>query len=330
MRGRLTRSFDRFEDVRHLSDQQIAARVRECGVDIAIDLKGHTLGGRPRVFAHRAAPIQVSFLAYPGTLGSDSMDYIVADRQVIPGEARAHYAEQVIYVPGCYQVNDSARVAGPMRTRREQGLPDSGFVFCCFNSSYKITPSVFDDWMAILRSVPNSVLWLLKGSVEACENLRKEAQRRGVDAGRLVFAPWQPVEEHLGRCALADLFLDTFPYNAHTTASDALWSRVPVLTRAGATFVSRVATSLLHAVGLAELSVPSAEAYRGTAIRLAHAQGELESLRDRLAIARARSTLFDSVWYCRQLEAAFEEIVARDRRGEAPSPLSLPEVPRSP
>lgn len=329
MRRRLVRSFDRFEDVRSLTDQQIASWVRERGVDIAVDLKGHTLGGRPRVFAYRPAPLQVSFLGYPGTLGSEWMDYLVADRYVIPEEARAHYAEHVIDMPGCYQVNDSARVASPTPTRREEGLPDSGFVFCCFNSSYKITPAIFDDWMAILRAVPDSVLWLMQASAEACENLRKEAQRRGIDARRLVFARWRRVEDHLGRCPLADLFLDTVPYNAHTTASDALWSGVPVLTRTGATFVSRVATSLLHAVGLPELSVRSAEEYRKTAIRIARSPGELRSFKERLGLARTRSTLFDSVGYCRLLESAFEAIVARHRRGEAPSALELAGVPRA-
>jgi len=329
MRGRVSRAFDRFEDVRQLTDQQIATRVRAAGIDIAVDLKGHTLGGRPRVFAYRPAPVQVSFLAYPGTLGSECMDYIVADRQVIPESDRLHYTEQAIYMPGCYQVNDSARTASPAPVRRTEGLPESGFVFSCFNSSYKITPPVFDDWMIILRAVPGSVLWLIQGSSEACENLRREAMRRGVDPLRLVFAPWRTVEGHLGRCALADLFLDTFPYNAHTTASDALWSGVPVLTRPGTTFVSRVATSLLHAVGLEQLSVGSAQEYRGAAIRIAHSPEELRCLKDRLVLARTASTLFDSVWYARQLEAAFEEIVARQRRGEPPSPLAVREVPRS-
>lgn len=323
MRRRLVRSFDCFEDVCDLTDQQIATWVRERGVDIAVDLKGHTLGGRPRVFAYRPAPIQVSFLGYPGTLGSECMDYLVADRHVIPEDVRVHYVEQIIYMPGCYQVNDSARVASPTPTRREEGLPALGFVFCCFNSSYKITPSVFDDWMAILRAVPGSVLWLLQGSSEARDNLRREAQRREVDPQRLIFAPWRRVEDHLGRYALADLFLDTSPYNAHTTASDALWSGVPVLTRAGATFTSRVATSLLHALGLQKLSVRSSEEYRSTAIRIAHSPAELGSLKEQLGLARTQSTLFDSVWYCRQLERAFEAIVARYRRGEAPAPLAL-------
>jgi predicted O-linked N-acetylglucosamine transferase (SPINDLY family) len=328
MRRRLFRAFDHFEDVRPLTDRQIAALVHERGIDIAVDLKGHTLGARPGIFAYRPAPVQVSFLGYPGTLGTDSMDYIVADQTVIPASERIHYAEQVIYMPGSYQVNDSARVASATPTRREAGLPESAFVFCCFNSVYKITPPVFDDWMQILDAVPGSILWLLQGNPAAVENLRSEALRRGIDAQRLVFASWLPAADHLARCALADLFLDTLPCNAHTTASDALWAGVPIVTRAGASFVSRVATSLLCAVGLGRLSVDSREEYRRVAIGIARSPAELKSLKETLALARDRSTLFDSAWYCRQLEAAFEEIVARCRRGETPSPLQLPAMPK--
>ncbi|MGO9988412.1 MAG: tetratricopeptide repeat protein [Steroidobacteraceae bacterium] len=326
MRGRLERAFVHFEDVRQLTDHQIAALIEEIGIDIAVDLKGHTLGGRPRIFALRPAPVQVSFLAYPGTMGADFMDYIVADRHVIPESDRNHYAEAVIYMPASYQVNDSARTAGTIPTRCEAGLPDSGFVFCCFNSSYKITPSMFNAWMEILRAVPGSVLWLLAGSDVAVHNLRSEASRRGIDARRLIFAPRTSAADHLARQSLADLFLDTLPYNAHTTGSEALWSGVPVLTVAGSTFASRVATSLVHAVGLGQLSVGSLEAYRRLAIRIATSPVELAMLKDVLSRARHGSTLFDSRWYCRQLEAAFEEIVARSRRGEPPSPVRLAEV----
>jgi protein O-GlcNAc transferase len=323
MRRRLEHAFEHFRDVRESTDQQIATLIHDLGIDIAVDVKGHTLGGRPRIFAYRPAPVQVSFLAYPGTLGADFMDYIVADRHVIPDEDRIHYAEQVIYLPGSYQVNDSARTAGPIPSRRDAGLPESGFVFCCFNSSYKITPPVFDLWMEILRSVPDSILWLLQGAPEAADNLRGQAARRGVDGRRLIFAPWKAADDHLARCALADLFLDTLPYNAHTTASDALWSGVPIVTRPGSTFVSRVATSLLHAVGLGQLSVDSPAAYRDLAVRIATSPAELQSLKETLLPARQRGALFDTRGYCRQLEAAFEEIVARSRRGEPPSPLRL-------
>ncbi len=326
MRARLEGAFDHFMDVRQLSDEQIAALVREQGIDIAVDMKGHTLGGRPRIFALRPAPLQVSFLAYPGTLGADFMDYIVADRHAIPEASRIHYAEQVIWLPGSYQVNDAARRAGRPASRREEGLPESGFVFCCFNSSYKITPAVFDVWMQILAAVPNGVLWLLAGPPAAMENLRRETSQRGVDPDRLIFAPWKNASDHLARCALADLFLDTRPYNAHTTASDALWSGVPLVTAPGSTFASRVATSLLYAVNLGQLSLGSLLEYRDLAVRIAKSPDLLNSLRRTLAAARHGSTLFDSHWYCRQLEAAFEEIIARCRRGERPSPLQLMEV----
>ena len=322
MRRRVTRAFEHFEDVRHLSDRQIAERVRDLGIDVAIDLKGHTLGARPGIFAFRPAPVQVAFLGYPGSLGADFMDYLIADRTVIPESEREHYTEQIIYMPGCYQVNESRRPSDAP-SRHAAGLPEAAFVFCCFNSSYKITPSVFDDWMQILRAVPGSILWLLQGNPATVENLRAAAVRRAVDADRLVFAPWQPAADHLARCALADLFLDTWPYNAHTTASDALWSGVPVITRAGASFASRVATSLLRAVGLGQLSVGSREEYRNLAMRLAGSPPELKFLKDVLELARERTALFDSVTYCRHLETAFQEILARSRRGEAPSPLEL-------
>ena len=326
MRRRLERAFDHFIDVRELSDRQIAALIHELGIDIAVDVKGHTRGGRPRIFAFRPAPVQVSYLAYPGTLGAEFMDYIVADRHLISEEDRIHYSEQVIYMPDCYQVNDPARTAGPRPSRLEAGLPPSGFVFCCFNGSYKIAPTVFDVWLDILTAVPDSVLWLLQGAATAAENLRAVADRRGVDGRRLIFAPWVDADAHLARCGLADLFLDTLPYNAHTTASDALWSGVPLITRPGSTFASRVATSLLHAVGLPQLSVGSWAEYRDVAIRMARSPDELESLKQTLGLARHRSPLFDSRRYCRHLEAAFEQIAARSRRGEPPAPVQLSTV----
>jgi predicted O-linked N-acetylglucosamine transferase (SPINDLY family) len=326
MRRRLEGAFDVFMDVRASTDVQIAARLRDLRIDVAVDMKGYTLGGRPGIFAARAAPVQVSFLAYPGTLGASFMDYIVADEHVIPEAQRVHYAEQVIYMPGCYQVNDAARTVGPIPSRHHAGLPESGFVFGCFNSPYKITPDTFQVWMDILTAVPGSVLWLLAGNPVAADNLREHAGRREVDPRRLIFAPWASAADHRARCGLADLFLDTLPYNAHTTASDALWSGVPLVTRTGETFVSRVATSLLHAVGLERLSVPSSSAYRELAIRLATSPREVQALRAALAQARQHSTLFDSRGYCRQLEAAFTTIVARSRRGEPPSVLRLSAV----
>jgi predicted O-linked N-acetylglucosamine transferase (SPINDLY family) len=322
MRARLIRAFDHFDDVRHLTDDQVADLLQERRIDVAVDLKGHTLSARPWLLASRPAPVQVSFLGYPGTLGADFIDYIIADRVVIPESERLHYTEQVIYLPGSYQVN-SARIASAPVTREMAGLPEAAFVFCCFNSSYKITPGVFDDWMHILRAVPGSVLWLLEANASAMQNLRREALRRGVDESRLIFAPYLSPADHLARCALADLFLDTLPYNAHTTASDALWSGVPVVTRPGASFASRVATSLLRALGLGQLSVDSREEYRRLAIRIAGSRDELKFLKDALAAARTSSALFDPAAFCRRLENAFQIIVARSRRGEAASPLDL-------
>jgi predicted O-linked N-acetylglucosamine transferase (SPINDLY family) len=322
-RRRLERAFDRFIDVSTSSDLEIAQRIADLGVDVAVDLKGHTRGGRPRVFAYRPAPLQVSFLVYPGTMGVECLDYLVADPQVIPQRCRPHYSERIIYLPDSYQVNDSSRVQLPRPSRAEAGLPERGFVFACFNALYKLTPAVFDAWMAILRAVPGSVLWLLEGAPAAVSRLRREAEARSVNAGRLVFASALEPERHWARCALADLFLDTLPTNAHTTASDALWAGVPVLTLPGETFTSRVATSLLHAVGLESLSVGSREQYVRLAVELAADPGRLGRLRAHLEEARARAPLFDTERYCRHLEDAYGEIHARHRRGEPPADVRV-------
>ncbi len=321
MRRRLEGAFDLFIDASNDTDLEIAQRIADLGVDIAVDLKGHTLGGRPRIFACRPAPVQVSFLAYPGTMGVEFLDYLVADRHVIPERNRTHYAERILYMPDTYQVNDSVRVERPRPSRSEAGLTERGVVFACFNALYKVTPAVFDAWMAILRAVPGSVLWLLEGGPTAVRNLRREAARRGVSEKRLVFAPALEPERHWARCALADLFLDTVPTNAHTTASDALWAGVPVLTLAGETFTSRVATSLLHAVGLGSLSVGSREEYVRLAVELARDAAHLARLRAHLQEVRPRAPLFDTARYCRHLEDAYAEICARHRRGEPPADI---------
>jgi predicted O-linked N-acetylglucosamine transferase (SPINDLY family) len=330
VRRRLERAFDRFLDVRDAADLEIAQRIAELGADIAVDLKGHTLGGRPRIFAFRPAPLQVSFLAYPGTMGVGFLDYLVADRHVVTERSRAHYAEHIIYLPESYQVNDGERVQLPRPDRAAAGLPPTGFVFGSFNALYKITPPVFDIWMEILRTVPGSVLWLLDGGPAATGNLRREAHARGVDPGRLVFAPGQAPEQHWARCALVDLFLDTLPTNAHTTASDALWAGVPVLTLAGETFTSRVATSLLNAVGLPSLSVASRAEYAQLAVQLAGDPAQLARLRAHLEDVRARAPLFDTTRYCRHLEDAYLEICARRRRGEPPADIRVTPRPHAP
>jgi len=234
MRQRVASAFDHFIDVRAQSDQAAAQLSRDLGIDIAVDLKGYTQHERAGLFSHRCAPIQVNYLGYPGTMGMPYMDYLIADKIVIPPESRAHYTEKIAYLPHSYQVNDAQRkIADRVFSRQELGLPENAFVFCCFNNNYKITPQTFDSWMRLLKAVPESVLWLFEENPTAATNLRREAHARGVEASRLVFAKRMPLPEHLARHQAADLFLDTLPYNAHTTASDALWAGLPVLTLIG-------------------------------------------------------------------------------------------------
>ncbi|MGE5640790.1 MAG: tetratricopeptide repeat protein [Clostridia bacterium] len=316
MRRRLAGAFDRFIDVRERSDLDVAKLSREMEIDIAVDLKGFTRGSRGRIFSYRAAPLQVSYLGFPGTSGAPYMDYLVADPVIVPEESLAHYSEKIVFLPGSYQVNDSRR-SRPTQApaRSELGLPASAFVFCCFNNSFKITPEVFERWMRILHGVPESVLWLLEDTPAAAASLRAEAARRRIPADRLVFAPRQPLAEHLARHRQADLFLDTLPCNAHTTASDALWAGVPVLTCAGSTFAGRVAASLLRAVGLDELVAADGPAYEALAIRLARAPQELAALKERLERGGATSALFDSARFTRGLESAYEGMWDRWRSG---------------
>jgi protein O-GlcNAc transferase len=326
MRQRLMRSFDRFIDVRGQSDQAIAELLRTSEIDIAVDLKGFTLDARPRILAKRAAPIQVSYLGYPGTMGASYIDYLIADRYVIPDYQRGSYSEKLVYLPESYQVNDDRRqISDIMPSRATVGLPEDGFVFCCFNSSYKITPNVFDAWMRLLRGVDGSVLWLFEANSEVPGNLRREAEARGVPAERLIFAPKVNSEDHLARHRLADLFLDTLPYNAHTTASDALRTGVPVLTCSGATFASRVAGSLLQAVGLPELITDSLADYEATALRLARSPSLLAGLKAKLARSRQSSSLFDTVRFTRHIEAAYAAMWERYRRGEPPMSFAVGE-----
>jgi predicted O-linked N-acetylglucosamine transferase (SPINDLY family) len=324
MRRRLQRAVDRFVDVRQRSDGEIAGTMRDLGIDIAVDLKGHTGGARTGIFAHRAAPLQVNFLGYPGTLGADYYDYLIADRHVIPARDEPYYSERVIRLAGCYQPNDPQRplpTAAPPRT--EQGLPDHGFVFCSFNNLYKITPAVFDVWMELLRASGGSVLWLLEGTPAALRNLQSEARARGVDPRRLIFAPHVPLATHLARYRLADLFLDTLPCNAHTTASDALWMGVPVVTLTGAAFAGRVATSLLHAVGLPQLCTTSLAEYKAVALELAREPAKLATLKAHLESGRGGFALFDTARYCRDLERAYQLIWARHAAGGAARALDL-------
>ena len=326
MRRRLEASVERFVDVSRHTDREVAALMQSLGVQIAVDLKGFTGGARTGILACRAAPVQINFLGYPGTMGAEYMDYIVADRHVIPDQDRIHYAETVIHMPDCYQPNDAKR---PLPTespsRAHLGLPERGFVFCCFNNLYKITPAVFAAWMNVLQTVDGSVLWLFEGAANAMRNLRDSAASRGIAPGRIVFAPHIELPQHLARYRRAGLFLDTAPCNAHTTASDALWMGVPVLTLTGRTFAGRVATSLLHAVGLPQLCTASPAEYAALAIRLAQSPAEISALSAHLEEGRRTFPLFDTAAYCANLEAAYEQCWARHLAG-SPADTRVMEV----
>jgi predicted O-linked N-acetylglucosamine transferase (SPINDLY family) len=324
MRARLEKAFDRFIAVDTLSDRDAALIARSHEIDIAIDLSGFTDGSRTGIFACRAAPIQVNYLGYPGTMGTDYIDYIVADDVVIPPAEQQHYAEKIAYVPDTYQVNDSRRVISDRVFKRtECGLPERGFVFCCFNRSYKVLPAVFDVWMRLLRGVPDSVLWLLAEDQGAMERLRTEAKKRGVDPGRLVFAKQMLLAEHLARQRVADLFLDTLPYNAHTTASDALWAGLPVLTCLGNTFPGRVGASLLRAVGMPELIAADLAAYESLALELAMDSARLPPLKQKLAAGRPTQPLFDTARFTRNIERVFLSMWERQQAGLEPDHIHV-------
>jgi protein O-GlcNAc transferase len=324
MRARLESAFDRFVDVRHRSDREVAGLLRELEIDIAVDLKGYTQGCRPNILAFRPAPIQVNYLGYPGTMGAPFIDYILADRFVIPDGERAFYSENIVRLPDTYQPNDSKRrIGSEIVTRQDAGLPEECFVFCSFVSHYKITPQVFDCWMSILVKVEHSVLWLLAGNEEAMRNLRHRAEIRGVTAHRLVFAPRMRLEPHLARHRLAGLFLDTLPVNAHTTASDALWAGLPLVTRLGSGFAGRVAGSLLNALGLPELIAETQEDYEALAVNLARDVNRLAEIRAKLARNRGTHPLFDTDRLRRCLESAYETMTQRHQRGEPPVSFSV-------
>jgi len=330
MRRRLVKAFDRFVDLKDVSFGAAARRIQADEVDILVDLKGYTRLSRPQILALRPAPIQVNYLGYPGTMAAPFIDYILVDDFVVPPDQQPFFTEKLVHLPGCYQVNDSQReIAGPTPSRVECGLPQTGIVFCCFNSSYKITPEVFEVWMQLLKTVPGSVLWLLEDNTIAAANLRKEAETRGVAAERLVFAPPLPLAEHLTRHRLADLFLDTFPYNAHTTASDALWAGCLVLTMAGKTFPSRVAGSLLRTVGLPELITTGLLEYQEMALRLARDAECFNDLRARLQVNRATSGLFDGGRFARSLEQAYVRMWEIHTSGQEPQPFIVPHQPEA-
>jgi protein O-GlcNAc transferase len=316
MRHRLEQAFDHLVDVRDLSPLDMARRIHEDGVDILVDLSGHTRHSRLEVFALRPAPVQVTYLGYPGTTGADFFDYILVDPIVAPPEHQPFYSERLFPLPDCYQPNDRKRQVAPVvPSRAECGLPDEGLVFCSFNHAPKITPTVFSIWMRVLAAVPGSVLWLLMPEEPAVDNLRRAAAARGIDPARLIFAPRRILPFHLARFRVADLFLDTFPYNAHTTASDSLWVGCPILTCMGDTFPSRVAASLLVNVGVPELITRSLAEYEETAIRLAHDPDQLKGFRDRLKANRDRCALFDTPRFTRNLERGYERMWEAYRTG---------------
>ena len=323
MRARLTSAFDRFVDIRALSHRDAARRIHADKVDILVDLKGYTYHARPAISAYRPAPVQVSYLGYPATMGADFINYIIVDPFVVPASQQPFFSERLVHLPCSYQVNDRWREVASARTRKDWGLPTEGLVLCSFNNSYKISPGFFDIWMRLLRSVPGSVLWLLETNALVKGNLRSEAEKRGVDSGRLIFAPVVPSAEHLGRHRHADLFLDTLPCNAHTTASDALWAGLPVLTCGGGTFAGRVAGSLLTAIGLPELITESLEEYEQTALTLARDPQRLAALRQKLEINRDASALFDLPKLTGNFETAYERMWQTWLSGQTPAAFSI-------
>ena len=324
-RRRLKQAFDRFIDAREMDDAVVARLLHDLKVDIAVDLKGHTGDARLGILAHRPAPLQATYLGYPGTLAAPFIDYVIADRIVIPPGEERFFSEQVVRLPHSYQVNDATRaIAQRTPSRRDARLPEDAFVFCSFNNSYKITPEFFQAWMRLLAGVPGSVLWLLDDNPSARRNLQQSARASGADPGRLVFAERVPHADHLARHRLADLFLDNLPCNAHTTASDALWAGLPVLTCAGSTFAGRVAASLLLAVGLPELIAPNLQRYEALALELARDPARLAACRERLARNRLTHPLFDTALFCRHLEAAYQTMWRRALDGEAPRSFAVP------
>ena len=322
MRERINCAVDEFVDIRTYSTDDAVSLSHKYGIDIAIHRNGYTQNSRSKLFSRRLAPIQMNYLGYPGTMGADFIDYIIADPTVIPADQRAFYAEKVIYLPNTYQPNDDARgIAQTTTTRADFGLPENGVVFCCFNNNYKISPHEFDIWMRLLSQVEGSVLWLLKSNKWAEPNLRREADVHGVDPSRLVFADWLSHSEHLARHKHADLFIDTFNYNAHTTASDALWAGLPVVTKVGQQFAARVSASLLTAVGLPELITTTEAEYEALIFELATNQSKLSEIRAKLETNRHTHPLFDTSGYTRDFERGLQEAYKRYFDGQAPADI---------
>jgi predicted O-linked N-acetylglucosamine transferase (SPINDLY family) len=320
LRQRLARAFDRFHDVRELSDVAAARLIRDLDIDIAIDLMGHTQDSRTGILARRPAPVQVSYLGYSATMGADFIDYILGDALVTPMERQGDYAERIVQLPESFWIGGEADIAGRIASRADEGLPSEGFVFCCFNAAAKLTPEVFDIWMNLLAGAPGSVLWLQSGGKTANANLAGAAGARGIDPSRLVFARWvERREDHLARHRLADLFLDTLPYNAHATAADALRSGLPVVTCAGQSFAGRVAASLLSAAGLPELIADNLSTYQDLALHLAHDRPALDDIRTKLGAHLVTHPLFHTARSIRHIEAAYQTMRNLADRGAEPA-----------
>ena len=328
MRDALIGHVDGFHDVRSMSDKDIVALAHSHALDVAVDLKGYTADNRCSIFALRPAPVQIAFLGYPGSLGTDFIDYIIADPVVVPKGSEQDYSEAILRLPHCYQPNDDQRpIAASAGKRTDHGLPDRGFVFCCFNNSYKIGPAEFDVWMPLLGKTAGSVLWLLRSNGAAEANLRMQAETRGIAGDRIIFADRLPMPQHLARHSHADLFLDSFAYNAHTTASDALWAGLPLITLAGRQFAARVGASLLNAVGLPELVATTPEDYEAMALDLAASPESLNSVREQLRSQRPVSTLFDTTRFARDIERGFAEAHRRQANGLPPADIDIGILP---
>ena len=333
LRARMQAAADRFVDLRGLSDPQAAQRVRDDGIDILIDLMGHTRGHRLGLLAGKAAPIQVAYLGYPASTGADFIDYLIGDPLVTPLALAPQFSEKLAQMPLCFQPNGRWRPLPQPMARASAGLPEDAFVMCAFNHTYKILPPAFDAWCAVLRDVPHALLWLRETNAQLHDNVLREAAARGVGAERIVFAPMVSYEEHFSRLALADVFVDTWPYNAHTTAADALWAGVPVVTVYGNSFASRVAASVLNAVGLGELAFSGAEDYRVAITALALEPELLAGYRRHLSERRLALPLFDTTRYTGEFEALLMRMLGRWRAGQAPDHLLAessvsPQIPR--
>jgi len=325
MRQRLKKSFDSFTDVQSMSDRDIALQARQDKIDIAVDLNGHTRYARTGIFAYRAAPIQINYLGYPGSMGMEFIDYIVADQHLIPSGSQKHFSEKQIYLPNTYMPTDDSRELSqkPMN-RNDMGLPDDAFVFCCFNNNYKISPNEFDIWMRLLTKVEKSVLWLRKSNQISKINMKNEAQKRKVDPSRIVFADKLPMDEHLARHKLADLFIDTFAFNAHTTATEALWAGLPVVTKIGLGFAARVAGSLLNAVGLPELVTETERDYEALILELATNPTKLAKIKEKLATNRLTQPLFNTELYIKHLENGYQQAYKSYFEGNLPQAIIVP------